>query len=175
MQSGLSPVESSCLHCFKLSKVQQHQWHCAETNMPCLTHCKQLLSRCSGPFLTDPGILMCSGTSEEEHQLVMPQMPNVHSSQAGLPLKYVVGFGKMVDVFSSKQRPKKLTIYGDDFRCVPLAVSGALLPVIGVLLSREVGKGRVWGGARGQKSCGDIGQGGCRRVCRAERGGGAGR
>ena len=59
---------------------------------------------------------MRAGTAEEEHRLVMPQMPTVHSSQAGLPPKFVVGFGKMVDVFSSKQRPKKLTIYGDDFR-----------------------------------------------------------
>ena len=56
-----------------------------------------------------------SGAAEQE-QLVMPQMPNMHSSAPGsVPIK-VAGFGKMVDVFSSKQRPKKLIIYGDDFK-----------------------------------------------------------
>lgn len=48
-------------------------------------------------------------------QLVMPEMPNVNRGQAGAELIHVAGFGKIVDVFSSKQRPKKLTIYGDDF------------------------------------------------------------
>ena len=38
----------------------------------------------------------------------------------------VVGFGRTVHVFGSKQRPKKLTIYGSDFRpaltsCYPAA------------------------------------------------------
>ena len=70
----------------------------------------------------------------------MPQMPSVHSSQAGLPPRFVVGFGKMVEVFSSKQRPKKLTIYGDDFKWVLLAVSRAPLPITGVMLGRELDK-----------------------------------
>ncbi|KAL3131372.1 hypothetical protein ABBQ38_007687 [Trebouxia sp. C0009 RCD-2024] len=56
-----------------------------------------------------------AATAEEE-RLVMPHMPNVHSKLGQSPPTCVVGFGKMVDVFSSKQRPKKLTIYGDDFR-----------------------------------------------------------
>lgn len=58
---------------------------------------------------------VCAGTAEEQ-RLIMPHMPNVHSSLGHSPPTLVVGFGKMVDVFSSKQRPKKLTIYGDDFR-----------------------------------------------------------
>jgi len=33
------------------------------------------------------------------------------------PDVHVVGFGKTVSVFSSKQKPKELTIYGSDFRC----------------------------------------------------------
>ena len=46
----------------------------------------------------------------------MPEMPNVQRSHAGAAPIHVAGFAKIVDVFSSKQRPKKLTIYGDDFR-----------------------------------------------------------
>lgn len=30
----------------------------------------------------------------------------------------IVGFGRMVEVYSSKQKPKRLTIYCDDFRWV---------------------------------------------------------
>ena len=60
-------------------------------------------------------ILTVSGTLGQE-QLVIPQMPNMHSSDPGKVTVHVAGFGKMVDVFSSKQRPKKLTIYGDDFK-----------------------------------------------------------
>lgn len=52
-------------------------------------------------------------------QLLMPAMPSVQASAslAAAQAVHVAGFGKVVDVFSSKQRPKKLTIYGDDFRC----------------------------------------------------------
>lgn len=48
---------------------------------------------------------------------MMPAMPSVQgpSIEATVPV-HVAGFGKVVDVFSSKQRPKKLTIYGDDFK-----------------------------------------------------------
>lgn len=52
----------------------------------------------------------------DAEQLVLPEMPNVSSSSAGLVPVHVVSFGKMMDVFSSKQRPKKLIIYGDDFK-----------------------------------------------------------
>ena len=54
----------------------------------------------------------------QEGQLVLPAMPSVQGSSsgaAGRPV-CVAGFGKVVDVFTSKQRPKKLTIYGDDFK-----------------------------------------------------------
>jgi phosphatidylinositol kinase/protein kinase (PI-3 family) len=37
------------------------------------------------------------------------------------PDVHVAGFGKTVNVFSSKQRPKELTIYGSDFRSVHTA------------------------------------------------------
>lgn len=51
-------------------------------------------------------------------QLLMPAMPSVQASNslAATAAVYVAGFGKVVDIFGSKQRPKKLTIYGDDFK-----------------------------------------------------------
>jgi len=58
---------------------------------------------------------VCTGGVQGE-QLVLPHMPNVNSSSSAAEPVHVVSFGKMVDVFSSKQRPKKLTIYGDDFK-----------------------------------------------------------
>jgi len=58
---------------------------------------------------------VCTGGVQGE-QLVLPHMPNVNSSSSGAVPVHVVSFGKMVDVFSSKQRPKKLIIYGDDFK-----------------------------------------------------------
>ena len=57
-----------------------------------------------------------SQRAAEAQPLVMPEMPNVNRRHAGAEPIHVAGFGKIVDVFSSKQRPKKLTIYGDDFR-----------------------------------------------------------
>lgn len=115
-------------------------------------------------------MLMCVyvGRAEEEHQLVMPQMPNVHSSQAGVPAKYVVGFGKMVDVFSSKQRPKKLTIYGDDFRCVPFGVSGSASAYNWCAAGHRSGQEGAGGMARGQKAAGRA----WGRECWARGGGG---
>ena len=94
--------------------LQQCQRHCAETKRARFNCRNQPPSRPRQGILV-ASMLMCVGTAEEQ-QLVMPEMPNVHTSQADSPPKHVVGFGKMVDVFSSKQRPKKLTIYGDDFR-----------------------------------------------------------
>ena len=53
---------------------------------------------------------------------MMPWMPSVGSSEGGggggggLAGVHVVSFGKTVDVFQSKQMPKKLTVFGDDFR-----------------------------------------------------------
>lgn len=37
---------------------------------------------------------------------------------ASPPDVHIVGFGQTVNVFSSKQRPKELTIYGSDFKWV---------------------------------------------------------
>ena len=50
----------------------------------------------------------------------MPWMPTVSEVAAGPPAGVrIAGFAKSVDVFFSKQRPKKLTIVGDDFRWAP--------------------------------------------------------
>jgi len=48
----------------------------------------------------------------------MPWMPSVGGSGEGTNAAdvHIVGFGTTVDVFQSKQLPKKLTIFGDDFR-----------------------------------------------------------
>ena len=44
-------------------------------------------------------------------------MTTVQSVAAGPPQETdIVGFGKSVHVFASKQQPKKLTIYADDYR-----------------------------------------------------------
>jgi phosphatidylinositol kinase/protein kinase (PI-3 family) len=45
-------------------------------------------------------------------QLLIPAMPGIGD---GASNDTVVGFGKSVHVFSSKQAPKKLTIFGSDF------------------------------------------------------------
>ena len=49
---------------------------------------------------------------------MMPWMPSVGGSEGGGGLAgvHIVSFGKLVDVFQSKQMPKKLTVFGDDFR-----------------------------------------------------------
>ena len=50
--------------------------------------------------------------------LLMPWMPSKGGLAGSLPPDvHVVGFGKTASVFSSKQKPKELTIYGSDFRC----------------------------------------------------------
>lgn len=45
-------------------------------------------------------------------QLLIPAMPGIGAGASDVT---VVGFGKSVHVFSSKQAPKKLTIFGSDF------------------------------------------------------------
>ena len=52
-----------------------------------------------------------------DEQLLLPAMTSVQSVAAGPPRDIgIVGFGKAVHVFSSKQQPKRLTIYAADFR-----------------------------------------------------------
>ena len=54
----------------------------------------------------------------------MPWMPTVSDVAGGPPRGVrIAGFAKSVDMFSSKQRPKKLTIIGDDFRWALLWLS----------------------------------------------------
>ena len=45
----------------------------------------------------------------------MPWMPSVASADGASDVR-VTGFGKTVQVFASKQLPKKLEFFGDDFR-----------------------------------------------------------
>lgn len=45
-------------------------------------------------------------------KLLMPAMPGFGDAAAAVT---IVGFGKAVHVFSSKQAPKRVTIYGSDF------------------------------------------------------------
>ena len=47
--------------------------------------------------------------------LLMPWMPSVAGADGASDVR-VTGFGKTVQVFSSKQLPKKLEFFGDDFR-----------------------------------------------------------
>ena len=54
---------------------------------------------------------------EDDEMLLMPWMPTPQAAAFGPPEQiHVAGFSKQVTVFSSKQRPLKLTIYGSDFR-----------------------------------------------------------
>ncbi|KAK9829312.1 hypothetical protein WJX72_005143 [[Myrmecia] bisecta] len=63
--------------------------------------------------------------SLEGERLLLPSMPSMQSIAGGPPQDiHIVGFGKTVDVFSSKQKPKKLTIYGSDFRTYEWIVKG---------------------------------------------------
>ncbi len=63
--------------------------------------------------------VMCAESGGEQEQLLVPSMPSMGALAGNLPPDvHVVGFGKTVNVFSSKQRPKELTIYGSDFKCV---------------------------------------------------------
>lgn len=56
--------------------------------------------------------------------LLLPVMPNPYNSHggstaaadlAGQQATAIVGFGRMVSVFGSKQKPKLLRMYGSDF------------------------------------------------------------
>ncbi|CAD7699532.1 unnamed protein product [Ostreobium quekettii] len=51
------------------------------------------------------------GMSSRE-RLLLPGTPAIDGGEGTVA---VVGFGQTVDVFMSKQRPKKLLVYGDDF------------------------------------------------------------
>ena len=58
----------------------------------------------------------CTG-GELGELLLMPWMPSMGGLSGSLPPDvHIVGFGKTASVFSSKQKPKELTIYGSDFR-----------------------------------------------------------
>lgn len=50
---------------------------------------------------------------KSEHTLLLPRMASTESSSDRIDAK-IVGFGKTVTIFSSKQKPKMLTIYTDD-------------------------------------------------------------
>lgn len=69
---------------------------------------------------------MCAGPGAG-NGLLLPSMPSIQSIFRPLqPAVHIVGFGKTVHVFRSKQKPKKLTMYGSDFRCgacAPLEVT----------------------------------------------------
>lgn len=60
--------------------------------------------------------------SPDRPPLLLPVMPSVYGSSSGSDQQdldhpvAIVGFGKLVDVYASKQKPKKITIYCDDFR-----------------------------------------------------------
>ncbi|KAK9867398.1 hypothetical protein WJX84_001490 [Apatococcus fuscideae] len=59
---------------------------------------------------------MTAGDREAE-ALLMPWMPSAQAVAHGPPeMVEIVGFAKCAEVFSSKQRPMKLTVYGSDFR-----------------------------------------------------------
>ena len=54
--------------------------------------------------------------------LLMPWMPSMGGVSGSLPPEVrVVGFGKQASVFSSKQKPKELSIYGSDFRYLDMS------------------------------------------------------
>lgn len=60
---------------------------------------------------------VCAGGNGDGEQLLVPWMPSMGGLAGALPPDvHIVGFGKTVNVFSSKQRPKELTIYGSDFK-----------------------------------------------------------
>ncbi|GMH34457.1 hypothetical protein BSKO_02291 [Bryopsis sp. KO-2023] len=56
-------------------------------------------------------------------KLFLPRMASVGGG-GGFHDVAVVGFGKTVDIFSSKQKPKKLTIYAEDFTAYEFVVKG---------------------------------------------------
>ena len=66
--------------------------------------------------MTNHATLAAAAAEEGAEQLLVPCMPGLGAG-ALPPEVAVVGFARAVHVFDSKQRPKKLTIYGSDFRC----------------------------------------------------------
>lgn len=52
--------------------------------------------------------------AENEHTLFLPRMASAGLFSNSNDVQ-VLGFGKTVSIFSSKQKPKMLTIYADDF------------------------------------------------------------
>ena len=62
------------------------------------------------------GLAWYAGGDGDAGTLLMPWMPSVASADGGACDVRVTGFGKTVQVFSSKQLPKKLEFFGDDFR-----------------------------------------------------------
>ena len=78
----------------------------------------QQTSECWVSALSD-----CTG-GEQSEALLMPWMPSMGGLNGSLPPDvHIVGFGKTASVFSSKQKPKELTVYGSDFRCHPFSHS----------------------------------------------------
>lgn len=70
---------------------------------------------------SDPPTGGAPGENPMSRDLFMPSMPSVHSGfqdfSGGLEEGVrVVGFGRTISLFSSKQMPKKLEIFGDDFK-----------------------------------------------------------
>ena len=74
------------------------------------------------------GLHICSARSQESScsagaddttdALEVPWMASVAGLAAGPPQPACISsFGQTVHVFASKQRPIKITIYGNDFRC----------------------------------------------------------
>ncbi len=71
--------------------------------------------------------------------LLMPWMPSVAGADGASDVR-VTGFGKTVQVFSSKQLPKKLEFFGDDFRSHFWIVKArtSFLPVLMPLLASQL-------------------------------------
>lgn len=62
--------------------------------------------------LSEADLLLDAVAMSGAEQLLIPAMPGIGGAASDVT---VVGFGKSVHVFSSKQAPKKLTIFGSDF------------------------------------------------------------
>ena len=103
----LAPISSACGAC-KLG------FHWASWGTAWLAHS----SRDCSSHEAFVSLRVAGGKGAE--QLLVPWMPSVGGMQGAPPPEVsVVGFGRSVHVFGSKQRPKKITIYGSDFRCAP--------------------------------------------------------
>ena len=97
-----------CLHrymwCGKTQKLEGHHLSLTRTDR--------------GNAQPDESPVRAVAGEELGEPLLMPWMPSMGGLAGSLPPDvHVVGFGKTASVFSSKQKPKELTIYGSDFRC----------------------------------------------------------